>query len=118
LGKIGSDSFIRLRAPMVTSQRDGVSEYRDWDNATQLVVPNVMVQPFKMAEKLNFEVSFNREFVRTAYRFLLEGDFDILPTDKVIWSGSTMEVFGHKQTWKRFNGYIFYTGFIARISDG
>ena len=116
--RIGSDSFIRVRAPIAISERDGISEYRDWDNATETVFTDVMVQPFKMAEKLNFEISFDREYIRTALRFLMNGDQDILPTDRVLWKDYQLEVFGHPQRWYRFNGQIRYTGFIGRIQEG
>lgn len=116
--KIGSETIIRLRAPLVTSERDNNTEYRDWENAEETEFNNVMVQPFKMAEKLNFELEEGREFVRTAFRFLLLGEHDFLYSDHILWSGYELLIFGHPQKWRLFSGDMKYTGFIARIQEG
>lgn len=115
---IGTETIIRLRAPLVISERDNTTEYRDWDNAVETEFNNVMVQPFKMAEKLNFEDEVGREFVRTAFRFIMLGEQDFLYSDHILWNGYELLIFGHPQKWRRFNGELKYSGFIARIQEG
>lgn len=116
--KLGSDTITILSAPMIQDTRTG-AYIRDWDNPTSTPVIDVMVEPFPMAEKLNFEDSVNsREFVRTAYRFYCPPGTDIDPEDRILWGGLELSVFGYPGPWKRFSGALHHVVFIGRVEKG
>lgn len=114
---LGSDTFTILRAPLVTDPRDG-SLYRDWDNPTETVVTDSNVQPFPLAEKLNFEDNRDREFARTAVRIFAPPGTDVEPTDRILFNGLTYDVFGHAGPWRRFSGQERYVQIILRVREG
>lgn len=114
---LGSDTFTVLTAPLVVDPRDG-SEYRDWDNATSVVVTNAMVQPYPMAEKLNFEENREREFSRSAKRFFAPAGTRVESTDRIIFDGDEYDVFGADGPWRGFNGTERYVQFIGRLREG
>lgn len=114
---LGRDEFTILRAQLVQDDRDG-SFYRDWDNATSVHVTGAMVQPFRLAEKLNFEIHKEREYARTAMRFFAPPDTDIQSTDRVIYREESYEVFGHLGVWTDFTGRIDHVAFIGRRREG
>lgn len=114
---LGSDTFTIIRAPLVTDPRDG-SQYRDWDNPTTTVVTQASVQPFPMAEKLNFEEGRDREYSRTAMRFYAPPGTRVESTDRIEFAGDTYDVFGMDGPWRRFNGVERYVQFIGRVRVG
>jgi len=114
---LGNDSFIRKRAPLVQNPRDN-TWYRDWDNATELLITNCMVQPFRLSEKLNFEITVEREFSRTVMRFFCPADTDIESTDRIIYLGKEYTVFGHLGQWFNFRGELNHVAFLARRREG
>lgn len=114
---LGSDTFTIIRAPLIIDPRDG-AEYRDWDNATQTVVTEANVQPFPMAEKLNFEDNRDREYSRTALRFYAPPGTRVESTDRILFDGKTYDVFGHQGIWHRFNGQERFVQFIGRVREG
>jgi hypothetical protein len=114
---LGSDTFTIVRAALVTDSRDN-SEYRDWDNATRTDIPDSNIQPFPMAEKLNFEDNRDREYSRTAIRVYAPPGTVVEPTDRIEFDGGTYDVFGAAGPWRRFSGQERYVQFIARIREG
>lgn len=120
MGKpLGNDTITILNAPLVFDPRDNTS-YRDWDNPVATVVTKVMVEPFPMAEKLNFEDNRDREFIRTAFRFYCPPSTEgvVLPTSRVVWGPYELDVFGEPGPWRRFSGQTHHVAFIARERDG
>lgn len=114
---LGSDTFTIVRAPLLTDPIDD-SEYRDWNNATRTVVNDASVQPFPMAEKLNFEDNRDREFSRTAVRFFAPPGTRVESTDRIEFDGDTYDVFGQGGPWRRFGGQERYVQFIGRMREG
>lgn len=114
---LGNDTFVRVRAPLVQNDRDG-TYYRDWDNAEELTVNFAMVQPFRLAEKLNFEINKEREFARTGMRFFAPPETEVLSTDRIIYRGEEYEVFGHEGVWTDFTGREDHIAFLGRRREG
>jgi len=114
---LGSDTFTIVRAPLVTDPVDG-SQYRDWDHPTQTVVTQANIQPFPMAEKLNFEDNRDREYSRTAVRVYAPPGTRVEPTDRILFDGKTYDIFGQDGPWRRFSGQERVVQFIARIREG
>ena len=113
----GSESFTILRAPLIVDPRDG-SMYRDWDNAIPIIINNSSIQPFPMAEKLNFEENRDREYSRTAIRIYSPAGTRFEPTDRISYLGQTYDVFGHQGVWHRHSGVEHHVQIIARLREG
>lgn len=114
---LGSDTITILRAPLATDPRDG-TQYRDWNNATSTTVHRCNVQPFPLAEKLNFEFNLDREFSRTAIRIYAPPGTDFLPEDRILFNGTSYDIFGSKGDWRRFSGSPHHVQVIARQLEG
>lgn len=114
---LGSDTITILRAPLVVDPVDN-SSYRDWDTAVSTPVYRCSVQPFPMAEKLNFEENRSREFSRTAIRIWCPPGTRFEPTDRILYMGETYDVFGHQGVWHRFRGQEHHVQIIARLREG
>lgn len=116
---LGNDTFTVLRASLVVDARDG-GETRDWANASQIVVSNAKVNPFQLAEKLNWEINAEREYARTGLKFFAppSSGFEVLHTDRILYNGEIYEVFGHPQVWTDFEGNPDHWEFVAQLKEG
>ncbi len=114
---LGNDEFTRIRAPLVWSDT-AKAYYRDWDNATETTISGCSVQPFRLAEKLNFEINKEREFSRTGLRFFAPAGTDIDADDRIIYRGREYAVFGHHGDWTDFDGTVNHVAFLARRREG
>lgn len=114
---LGNDTFTVLRAPLVTDPRTG-SQKRDWANAQQIVVTNAKVNPFQLAEKLNFEINAEREYARTGLKFFYPPQHQILHTDRIEYNGQLFDVFGHPQIWTDFEGRPDHGELVAQLKEG
>lgn len=114
---LGNQSFVLVRAALVASGRDGTLQ-RDWANATETTVTKCNIQPFRLAEKLNFEDNRDREFARSALRVFAPAGTDIEPTDRVIYRGNTYDVFGFMGEWADFDGNQHHIAFVIRLREG
>lgn len=110
-------SVVIIRAPLIINSRDN-TPWRDWDNASQTTVEGCMVEPFPLAEKLNFEENRDREFARTALRIWVPSGTDITYTDRVLYNSRLYDVFGDPGFWKNFDGEVHHIAFIARYRAG
>lgn len=113
---LGNDTFVIVRAQLVSDPIDG-TQYRDWANATRISVEGSKVNPFKLAEKLNFEMNAEREYARTGLKFFCP-PVQVEPTDRIEYKGDTYSVFGHPQTWTDFEGNDDHTEFVAQLKEG
>lgn len=77
-----------------------------------------MVEPFPLAEKLNFEDNRDREFAQSAVRMYMPSGTDVVSTDRLIWNGKTFQVLGHPGVWSRFSGKEHHVAVIARQREG
>lgn len=114
---LGSETITVLRAPEATDSRDG-SKYRDWSTATSTVVIGCMVQPFLMSNKLVIEDSLQREFTGQFFRIWAPGDTDIEYTDRIVWRGRTMDVYGDDGPFVDFEGNVDHIQFVAIYRRG
>lgn len=114
---LGKSVIVIVRAPLLTDSRDNTL-YRDWENATRTTVINCMVQPFPMAEKLNFEDNRDREYSRSAARFYLPPDADVIYTDRIEFDGHEWQVLGHPGTWFDFKSKRHHIAVIGQIRQG
>lgn len=106
-----------IRAPLLIDSRDG-TPWRDWDNAVETLIENCMVEPFPMAEKLNYEENRDREFARTALRVWVPRGTDVIYTDRIRTNGRIYDVFGDPGFWKTFKAEVHHIAFIARYRAG
>lgn len=114
---LGNDSFVRRRAPLVKNPRDN-TYYRDWSQATEVTITDCSIQPYRMSEKLNFEITEEREFSRTVLRFFCPPGTDVESTDVIIYRGREYTVFGHAGEWFDLHGNFHHVAFIARHREG
>ncbi len=118
----GPDTITIIRATLVLDSRDN-SYYRDWANATSTVYGNCMVEPYRMAEKLNAEDNVDREFAATSIRVFCQPDTDVLYTDRLTvssygYEGITFSVLGLPGAWHDLQNKRVYKGIIARANLG
>jgi hypothetical protein len=114
---LGRETITVVRAPLEENPRTGAL-VRNWDNATETVVKNCNVQPFPLAEKLNFEFLDNREYARSSLRVYAPAGTSVEPTDKILYRGKTYEVFGFSGDWQDFHGVPHHVAFVMRIREG
>lgn len=113
----GRETVVVVRAPLVTDSRDN-TQYRNWENPTRTTVNGCGVEPFPLAEKLNFEENRGREFARSAVRIYMPPGTDVVATDRLEWDGKTFQVLGHPGKWSRFNGREHHVAVIAQQREG
>lgn len=88
-----SDSVTRLRAPLVAGPFG--NQTRDWANATSATYA-AEVQPVSSTEDV-----VNQQRTVTRWRLFLLPDADLEATDRITHDGSTYEVEGQVERWKR-----------------
>lgn len=98
-----TDSIVRLRAPLIVDKY-GNASVRDWANAVRTAVGNASVQPDNSIEETG-----DRSSVVTGWRlFTRTGtDLDLLATDRVEFSGMTLETDGEVGRY-RFGGRVHH----------
>lgn len=117
-GPIGSETIVIQRAPWITNPRDGTRR-RDWANPVNTTVEGCSVQPFLLAEKLNFEVNAEREYARTGMRvWAPAGSLEPESSDRIQWRGRTYEVFGHASPWYDLEGQEDHVAFVMQLREG
>lgn len=114
---LGNQTIVIQRAPLVASGRDGTLQ-RSWSTATETTVTRCNVQPFRLAEKLNFEDNRDREFARSALRVFAPAGTDIEHTDRVVYRGNTYDVFGFNGEWFDLDGNAHHVAFVIRLREG
>lgn len=114
---LGEEIVTIVRAPLATDTRDG-SKYRNWTAATSTAVTGCMVQPFLMSNKLVTEDNLQREFTSQFFRVWMPGDTDLEYTDRIVWRGRTMDVYGEDGPFPDFDGNIDHIQFVAIFRRG
>lgn len=118
MATVGSESITLLRAPLIKDPRSG-QFIRDWKNPQQIPVAGCSVQPFPLAEKLNVEVSDNREFIRSSVRVYAPAEsVSPEPTDRFLYRGREYELFGFTSEWVDLEGKLDHLAYIGRIREG
>lgn len=114
---LGANVVVIKRAPLALDTRDN-SLWRDWDNATFTTVRFCLVEPFPLAEKLNFEINRDREFSQSAVRIYMPPETDCIYTDRIEYDGYTWNVLGHPAKWIQFDATPEHLAVIAQIRHG
>lgn len=115
---IGNETVTLKVAPLAHDARSG-EFYRDWANATLFELSGCSVQPFPLAEKLNYEVMDNREFARSSVRvYAPPGSQVPEPNDRFDYRGREYEVFGFTSELVDLEGQLDHIAFIGRIREG
>src|SRR5688500_2133021 len=102
---LGNDTFTILRAPKVDSPR-GTSQFYDWDSAVETVITEAKVNPYKLAEKLSFEVTgaHERQLAGSGLKNYAPPGTDVRHDDRIVYRNQTYTVFGHAGIWTDFEG--------------
>lgn len=102
---------------MLTDLRDN-TKYRDWPNATRTLVRGCIIEPMKLAEKINKEDNKDREFVHTPSRCYCPSTTDVIHTDRIEYDGELYDVFGKPMPWRGFDNVGTYISFIMIFREG
>jgi hypothetical protein len=107
-------SITVLRAPAVVDRYGNPSSVRDWGAATSVTYNAVSVQP-----DISNESAGDRPLVVTGWRvFSARGtDVDVLPTDRILYNGVTLEVDGEVGRWE-FAGRLHHVEFRLKRVTG
>lgn len=114
---LGSDSFYVVRATLVTDAVD-TSTYYDWNSATQTLVTDANVQPFRLSPRISKEENADRQYEQTFLRVYAPYDTDVVYTDRVLFDSCTYEIFGKPGTWRTLEGVHHHVAFIIRLREG
>lgn len=118
MAAVGKETIELLRAPLVRDPRTG-QFIRDWKNPVVYEITGCSVQPFPLAEKLNFEVSDNREFIRSSVRVYAPAESQSPePTDRFRYRGREYELFGFTSEWVDLEGILDHLAYIGRVREG
>jgi hypothetical protein len=95
---LGAQQITRVRATDLADGRHG-GKARDWKTAAAEVIYGVSVQPFATAES-----TLQAAYVADRLKVFAPPGTDLLPTDRVIYEGTTYEVDGSAQRWQDAGG--------------
>lgn len=115
---LGNETITLLVA---TETIDPIGNATILDYTTQVVVRKCFVEPFLIAEKLQEEITVERDFARSTWRVWAPPKAEVRnlqPHDRVLWDDREYEVFGFEGTWKRFNGQLHHCQFIIQLRAG
>ena len=114
---LGSDTVVRIRAELVRDPKDN-SLYRDWENATELTIPDCSVQAPKLSDKLRNEIDNEREYQLTFVRLYAPPGTDLRYTDRLIFGNDLYEIQGEPTPWRRFNGQEHHVTALLKLREG
>ena len=91
MSALTADSAVRKRAPFKLDKFGNPSGVRDWTAATSSPIERVSIQPDTSSEETG-----DRSPVVTGWRLISARgvDVDLLPSDRVVFDGLTLEVDG------------------------
>lgn len=117
---LGNDTITILKPTFVTDTVDNTG-YWDFSNPTEITVENCSVQPFLPSDKLQFEITSERDYSRATWRLYAPSTSDtrnIDPHDRISFEGVEYEVFGRVGTWRRFSGANHHVQIILQRRTG
>ena len=118
--RLGHDTITILK-PAVEVDADDNSQYLDYGNPTEIEVRFCSVQPFLPADKLQFEITADRDYARATWVVFAPSTEDtraIEPRDRIEFQGRVYEVFGEVGAWRRFNGANHHVQIILQTREG
>lgn len=98
------ETIVRQRAEHRTDRNGLPVVQRDWDNADELTVIGVAVQPLSSREAQ----ASDARAVTTQWVLITRprGDVDVARGDRVVWSGRTLEVIAEPERWPAVIGGV------------
>lgn len=115
---LGNDT-ITIRVPtIVIDPDDGTHQYIFADGAT---VRNCSIQPFVMSNKLQSEVTVERESTTTYFRAYLPVNIHTLAieyTYRIVFAGNEYEVQAVPGEWRHFSGKKSHVAFLLKRRIG
>lgn len=118
---LGNDTIV-IYKPNETTDPDGsVNIPFDLNpaHATLLAtVPGCSVQPFLLADKLQFEDNVDRRYASTTYRVFAPPGTVVKYSYWVLYNTEMYEVFGHAGPWRNLDGYADHVEFLMRYRRG
>lgn len=118
---LGRDTVTLITPAVQTDPVDNTTWYDYGVAATRTDIKNCSVQPFLLAEKLQFEITAERTFARSTLRVFAPSTAltrNIQPNDRVIFDGLTYEVFGHVGRWSNIGSQPDHVAFIIMLREG
>lgn len=117
---LGNITVTVVTPTQTVNTRDNTTEI-GFASPTLTSVTGCMMEPFLMADKLQFEVTGERDYSKSTWRIWAPGVAVILalrPHDRIRILGVEYEVFGHEGTWYNFDGSIHHCQFIVQVREG
>lgn len=117
---LGNDTITLVKPTIIVDPVDN-TEVISFDTTTEIVVRRCMIEPFLLSEKLQEEITGERDFVRSTWRVWAPATADVLALshhDRIIHQGQEYEVFGHLGVWRDFAGRNHHVQFIIELREG
>lgn len=117
---LGGDTVTLVIPDTVVDTRDNSTHY-DFTTPTLVAVAGCNVQPFLIAEKLQEEITVERDFARTTWRVWAPAIPEVLalqPHDRIQFQGDEYEVFGFVGSWRKLSGATHHAQFIIELRQG
>lgn len=117
---LGNDTITLLQPELDTDSVDGGTVF-DWDNATETEIDGCSVQPFLPADKLQFEITSDRDYARATWVVFAPSNSTtrgIRPHDRILFLEREYEVFGEIGAWRRLDGSTHHVQIILQTREG
>lgn len=116
--RLGNDTIYIQRATTNTDTVDNTQYYTFGD---EIEVKYCSVQPFLPSDKLQYEVTAERDYARSTWRVYAPPTDDILalrPRDRVRFETRVYEVFGEVGAWRDRSGTRHHAQIILQTREG
>ncbi len=117
---LGSDVITILKPVSVTDVVDN-SRQLTWVSPTELEVRQCSVQPFLPSDKLQFEITSERDYARATWVVFAPSTAvtrALKPHDRIKFEDRVYEVYGEVGSWRRFNGSPHHVQIILQTREG
>ena len=117
---LGNDTITLLKPTATTDTRDNTL-YWSFTSPTEVVVNGCSVQPFLPSDKLQFEVTIDRDYSRSTWRVYAPPTTDVMAVkahDRISFAGDEYEVFGNPGTWRNRHGVLHHVQIIIQVRLG
>lgn len=117
---LGNDTIYIQTPTLVVDDADNTTYY-DFEDPTEVEVPFCSVQPFKPSDKLQFEITAERDYARATWRVYAPPTAEVMalePHDRIRFDGRVYEVYGEVGLWRRLNGVRHHVQIILQTREG
>lgn len=115
---LGKDTIYIQRSTRTTDTVDN-TQYDTF--SAEIEVKFCSVQPFLPADKLQFEITAEREYARATWVVFAPSTADtraLRPRDRVRFGSRVYEVYGEVGSWRRMNGMNHHVQIILQTREG